>query len=213
MASRKAAGKRHGKVKREDFPAEFDELKKYEMREKLRKAGKPRQKPDGRKAAEMAPASTFVKKSEKKENEKILKKRTGSEKSGTQEKEKRAESCLNPVADYLPVENIQDGIIYTRDHRYLSILEITPVNFLLRSAREQKSIIYSYLSYLKISPVKLQIKVITRKADINRHLDTVREEMEKETNEHCLQMQKDYIEFVKKVGSQEAVTRRVFLIF
>ena len=213
MASRKAAGKRHGKVKREDFPAEFDELKKYEMREKLRKAGKPRQKPDGRKAAEMAPASTFVKKSEKKENEKILKKRTGSEKSGTQEKEKRAESCLNPVADYLPVEKIQDGIIYTRDHRYLSILEITPVNFLLRSAREQKSIIYSYLSYLKISPVKLQIKVITRKADINRHLDTVREEMEKETNEHCLQMQKDYIEFVKKVGSQEAVTRRFFLIF
>ena len=210
---RKAAGKRHGKVKREDFPAEFDELKKYEMREKLRKAGKPRQKPDGRKAAEMAPASTFVKKSEKKENEKILKKRTGSEKSGTQEKEKRAESCLNPVADYLPVEKIQDGIIYTRDHRYLSILEITPVNFLLRSAREQKSIIYSYLSYLKISPVKLQIKVITRKADINRHLDTVREEMEKETNEHCLQMQKDYIEFVKKVGSQEAVTRRFFLIF
>ena len=213
MASRKAAGKRHGKVKREDFPAEFDELKKYEMREKLRKAGKPRQKPDGRKAAEMAPASTFVKKSEKKENEKILKKRTGSEKSGTQEKEKRAESCLNPVADYLPVEKIQDGIIYTRDHRYLSILEITPVNFLLRSAREQKSIIYSYLSYLKISPVKLQIKVITRKADINRHLDTVREEMEKETNEHCLQMKKDYIEFVKKVGSQEAVTRRFFFFF
>ena len=213
MASRKAAGKRHGKVKREDFPAEFDELKKYEMREKLRKAGKPRQKPDGRKAAEMAPASTFVKKSEKKENEKILKKRTGSEKSGTQEKEKRAESCLNPVADYLPVEKIQDGIIYTRDHRYLSILEITPVNFLLRSAREQKSIIYSYLSYLKISPVKLQVKVITRKADINRHLDTVRKEMERETNEHCLQMQKDYIEFVKKVGSQEAVTRRFFLIF
>ena len=213
MASRKAAGKRHGKVKREDFPAEFDELKKYEMREKLRKAGKPRQKPDGRKAAEMAPASTFVKKSEKKENEKILKKRTGSEKSGTQEKEKRAESCLNPVADYLPVEKIQDGIIYTRDHRYLSILEITPINFLLRSAREQKSIIYSYLSYLKISPVKLQVKVITRKADINRHLDTVRKEMEKETNEHCLQMQKDYIEFVKQIGTQEAVTRRFFLIF
>lgn len=212
-AAQKAAGKRHGKAKREDFPAEFDELKKYEMREKLRKAGKPRQKPDGRKAAEKAPASASVKKSEKKEKEKILKKRTGSEKSGTQEKEKQAESCLNPVANYLPVEKIQDGIIYTRDHRYLSILEITPVNFLLRSAREQKSIIYSYLSYLKISPVKLQVKVITRKADINRHLDTVRKEMEKETNEHCLQMQKDYIEFVKQIGTQEAVTRRFFLIF
>ena len=61
--------------------------------------------------------------------------------------------------------------------------------------------------------MKLQVKVITRKADINRHLDTVRKEMEKETNEHCLQMQKDYIEFVKQIGTQEAVTRRFFLIF
>ena len=212
-SSRKAAGKRQGKAKREDFPAEFDELKKYEMREKLRKAGKPRQKADGRKAAKKASASVSVKKTEKIEKEKKPKKRTEAEKNGAREKEKRAESCLNPVADYLPVEKIQDGIIYTRDHRYLSILEITPVNFLLRSAREQKSIIYSYLSWLKISPVKLQVKVITRKADINRHLDTVREEMKKETNEHCLQMQKDYIEFVKQIGTQEAVTRRFFLIF
>ena len=216
--SRRTEKKRPGKRKREDFPAEFDELKKYEIREKLRKAGKPRQKADSRKNAKKAPASASVKKPEKTEKEKILKKKEGSEKSrkqekGKQEKGKQTESCLNPAADYLPVEKIQDGIIYTKDRRYLSILEITPVNFLLRSAGEQRSIIYSYLSYLKISPVKLQVKVITRKADINRHLETVRKEMEKETNEHCIQMQKDYMEFVKRVGTQEAVTRRFFLIF
>ena len=191
---RRTEKKRPGKRKMEDFPAEFDELKKYEMREKLRKAGKTRQKLD---AAKKAPASASVKKPEKAEKEKILKKKERFEKSRKQGKGKQAESCLNPVAEYLPVEKIQDGIIYTKDHRYLSILEITPVNFLLRSAREQRSIIYSYLSYLKISPVKLQVKVITRKADINRHLDTVRKEMEKETNEHCIQMQKDYMELNK----------------
>ena len=51
---------------------------------------------------------------------------------------------------------------------------------MLRSAREQRNIIYSFVSYLKISPVKLQIKVLTRRADINRHLDTVRREMAQE---------------------------------
>lgn len=52
------------------------------------------------------------------------------------------------------MEKIENGIIYTRDHRYLKIVEVIPINFLLRSAREQRNIIYSFISFLKISPVK-----------------------------------------------------------
>lgn len=92
-------------------------------------------------------------------------------------------------------------------------MEIVPINFLLRSAREQRSIIYSFISYLKISPVKLQFKVLTRKADINRHMETVRSEMAQEENEQCRLMQEDYLQFVQQIGSREAVTRRFFLIF
>ena len=84
---------------------------------------------------------------------------------------------------------------------------------MLRSAQEQRNIIYSFVSYLKISPIKLQIKVLTRRAEINRHLDTVRKEMEQETNEQCLLMQEDYLQFVQQIGSREAITRRFFLIF
>lgn len=57
---------------------------------------------------------------------------------------------------------IANGIVYTTDGRYVKILEIEPINFLLRSAREQQGIIYSFISYLKISPVKLQIKMISK---------------------------------------------------
>lgn len=117
------------------------------------------------------------------------------------------------MADYLPIEKIANGIIYTKDHRFVKVVEVVPINFMLRSAREQRNIIYSFVSYLKISPVKLQIKVLTRRADINRHLDTVRREMAQEDNEQCRLMQEDYLDFVQQVGSHEAVTRRFFLIF
>ena len=117
------------------------------------------------------------------------------------------------MADYLPIEKIQNGIIYTKDHRYVKVVEVVPINFMLRSAREQRNIIYSFVSYLKISPVKLQIKVLTRRADINRHLDTVRREMAQEKNEQCRLMQEDYLSFVQQIGAREAVTRRFFLIF
>lgn len=117
------------------------------------------------------------------------------------------------LEDYLPIEKIANGVIYTTDHRYVKILEIEPINFLLRSAREQQSIIFSFISYLKISPVKLQIKMISKKADINKHLNQAQLELERETDPNCRQLQKDYIQFVRRLSSREAVSRRFFLIF
>ena len=120
---------------------------------------------------------------------------------------------LNALADYIPIEKIEHGVIYTRDHRYVKVVEVIPVNFLLRSAREQRSIIYSFISYLKIAPVKVQFKALTKRADINRHLDTVRKELEQERDPHCRALQKDYLKLIRKLGSREAITRRFFLIF
>ena len=120
---------------------------------------------------------------------------------------------LNPAASYLPIRKIENGIIYTKDHRYVKIIEVIPINFLLRSAREQRNIIYSFVSYLKISPVKLQFKVLTRRADLGSHLETLREEMRQETDERCLALQKDYENLIRRIGSREAITRRFFIIF
>jgi len=120
---------------------------------------------------------------------------------------------LNPLADYVPIEKIQNGVIYTKNHRYIKVVEVVPVNFLLRSAQEQRSIIYSFISYLKISPAKVQFKVLTKRADIDRHVETVRKELERETDPHCRALQEDYLRLVRQLGSREAITRRFFLIF
>ena len=182
-----------------DFPAEFDEVRGYEIREKLR----PKKKA---KKERPAKANKAKKKAKKRPEKERLPKRPAHIKE-------QKPACLNPVADYLPIEKVENGIIYTKDHRFVKVVEVVPINFMLRSAREQRNIIYSFVSYLKISPVKLQIKVLTRRADINRHLDTVRQEMAHEENEQCRLMQEDYLNFVQQVGSREAVTRRFFLIF
>lgn len=128
-------------------------------------------------------------------------------------KEEPEVSLVSPTAAYLPIHKIENGIIYTKDHRYVKIVEVIPINFLLRSAREQRSIIYSFISYLKISPVKIQFKVLTKRADINKHLETIREEMKLETDERCIALQKDYENLIRRIGSKEAITRRFFIIF
>ena len=188
---------KHRRTRETDFPAEFDEVRSYEIREKLRPKKSSKKKPPVKKSGKKA------KKAHRKERP---------PKRPTHIREEKP-ACINPVADYLPIEKIANGIIYTKDHRFVKVVEVVPINFMLRSAREQRNIIYSFVSYLKISPIKLQIKVLTRRADIDRHLDTVRREMAQEENEQCRLMQEDYLNFVQQVGSHEAVTRRFFLIF
>lgn len=101
----------------------------------------------------------------------------------------------------------------TTDGRYVKILEIEPINFMLRSDEEQYNILCSFAGWLKIAPIDLQFKSITRKADSERHVAAVRADLAQEDNEQCKRMAEDYINLVHDVGSREALTRRFFLIF
>lgn len=177
---REPAPPRERRRKKDDFPAEFDEVREprrsRQVRSRLERTqkAKPRKPPK----AETPPLK-----------------------------------YLNPVAEYLPIEKIANGVIYTRDHRYLKIIEVIPINFLLRSAREQRNIIYSFVSYLKISPVKMQFKVITKRADLSQHKEIIRREMEQETDDNCRMLQEDYLQFIDQLGARDATTRRFFIIF
>lgn len=133
-------------------------------------------------------------------------------------KEKKAKQRKKPeklefVQDFIPIKDINYGVIETTDGRYIKILEIEPINFMLRSSEEQFGIISSFASWLKISPMRLQFKSITRKADSDKHVAMVRKELEDEENEQCKHLGEGYLKLIKDVGSHEALTRRFFLIF
>ena len=126
---------------------------------------------------------------------------------------KRKPEKLSFTQDFIPIKNLEHGIIETTGGRYIKILEIEPINFMLRSEEEQYEIICSFASWLKISPVHLQFKSITRKADSDKHIAMLRKEMATEESEQCKKLSEGYIRLIKDVGSREALTRRFFLIF
>ena len=134
-------------------------------------------------------------------------------KAARQRKRTKKPEKLEFVQDFIPVKSLQHGIIETTDGRYIRILEIEPINFMLRSGEEQFNIISSFASWLKISPMRLQFKSITRKADSDKHVAMIHEELEVEESEECRHLGEGYIRLIKDVGSREALTRRFFLIF
>lgn len=126
---------------------------------------------------------------------------------------KRKKSKGESAQSFLPIRTICNGIVETTDGRYLKILEIEPINFALRSSEEQFNIISSFASWLKISPIRLQCKTITRRADSEKHVALVEQELSQEENDQCRALGEDYIRLIRDVGSREALTRRFFLIF
>lgn len=126
---------------------------------------------------------------------------------------KRRSKTSEFVQDFLPVREIRNGIIETTDDRYVKIIEILPINFLLRSSEEQYNIISSFASWLKISPMRLQFKSVSRKADSDKHVAMVREELSRENDPQCRQLGEEYLRLIKDVGNKEALSRRFFLIF
>ena len=135
----------------------------------------------------------------------------------TKEEKERSEGNQDylPVtwaASYLPVKQVKNGIILTTDNRYVKLIEVLPINFLLRSS-DQRNIIFSYMSYLKIAPQKFQIKVVSKKAEIEDYIQKIREEASQEKDERCRMLQEDYIELLRTLGTKEAISRRFFLVF
>jgi hypothetical protein len=125
----------------------------------------------------------------------------------------RNDEILEFSQDFIPLKDIRGGIIETTDGRYIKILEIEPINFLLRSSEEQFNIISSFASWLKISPMRMQFKSITRKADSDKHIAMLKEELAQEENPQCKELGEDYIKLIRDVGNREALTRRFFLIY
>ncbi|MCD8254503.1 MAG: hypothetical protein LUC36_03025 [Oscillospiraceae bacterium] len=117
------------------------------------------------------------------------------------------------IQAWLPVKGITDGIIVTRDDRFIKVCEVLPVNFYLRSPADRENIIVSFAAYLKIAPSTLQILVRTQKADMRDYISRMKSFAEAEENERCREMIEDNISEVSRLGSGAAITRRFFLAF
>ncbi len=120
---------------------------------------------------------------------------------------------LEFVQDFIPLKELKNGIVETTDGRFIKILEIEPINFLLRSDEEQWGIISTFASWLKISPMRLQFKSVTRKADSDQYVAGLQADLEQEAVDACRQLGEGTIRFIREEGSREALSRRFFLIF
>ena len=74
---------------------------------------------------------------------------------------------------FLNIRDVSDGIIITKDERYIRIVEVLPTNFFNKDALEQERIVYQFAQYLSHAPRTMQIKVMSVPETAQDYLQTL----------------------------------------
>ena len=119
---------------------------------------------------------------------------------------------LSLASEYIPLLDIEKGIIKTTNGRFLKILQINPVNYSLKPQAEKLKIISEYQQYLRVAPPKFQIKCISKQSSVRKMLNRIDIDKAMETKSSALDFYDDQKTFISETARGEAISRTFYMI-
>lgn len=130
------------------------------------------------------------------------------------EKEKTEKlTQIESVQSWSPIRDVERGIIVTKDNRFVKLMEVSPINFSLRSGDEQSMIANAFGAAMRTLPRTFQFKITSRRADVTDFVDELAEHRLQEPSQSCRKMQAQQIEMIRHAGATQGVSRRFFVAF
>lgn len=113
----------------------------------------------------------------------------------------------------IAIKGVRDGILLLPGEQYRAVIEVSSLNFELRSEEEQDALIDTYESFLNSVGTSLQLLIRTREIDMDTYLTGLEERRADET-EAAYQMQlQQYGDFIRSLVTTNAIlTRRFYVI-
>lgn len=113
---------------------------------------------------------------------------------------------------YLSVDRIREGVVVLKDGRLRMVLKATPVNFDLKSEKEQEVTIYQFQSFLNSLKFPIQITVQSRRVDLSGYIEKVKTATANEVNELLQKQSQDYLDFIKTLADQVNIMDKSFYL-
>lgn len=113
----------------------------------------------------------------------------------------------------IAIKGVRDGILILPNNEYRAILQVSSLNFELRSEEEQDAIIDIYESFLNSVGSSLQILVRTREIDMDKYLEDLGERLDDEKEEIYRTQLQNYDEFIRSlITTNKILTRHFYII-
>ena len=114
---------------------------------------------------------------------------------------------------FVPLKDIQNGVITRDDGVLCAVLLVSSVNFNLKSEDERQAILYQFQSILNSLEVGIQIVVQSRRLNIKPYLQYLEEVYEKQTIELLRLQTREYINFIADFTERnEIMTKQFFVV-
>jgi hypothetical protein len=113
---------------------------------------------------------------------------------------------------FIPIKEVRDGIVILKDGSMRAILMASATNFALKSADEQKSIIYQFQNFLNSINFDIQIFVQSRRLDIRPYVSLLEQREREQTNDLMRVQTREYINFIKNFTEQSNIMTKRFFI-
>lgn len=114
--------------------------------------------------------------------------------------------------DHLPIEDIVDGIVISKDGSCASVMTISSVNFDLLSEREQGALVFAYGGILNSLNFPVQIIIHSNTKDVTSYLMNLKNIEEKQTNTMLKQQILSYRKFIEDTVKKNKVLSKSFYL-
>jgi hypothetical protein len=126
---------------------------------------------------------------------------------------KQTVAAAKTTQDFVPIREIRDGIVILKDGSMRALVLASSLNFALKSADEQNSIIFQFQNFLNSLDFSVQIFVQSKKLDIRPYIALLEERYKEQMTELMKIQTREYVEFIKNfVESSNIMTKSFFLI-
>lgn len=115
--------------------------------------------------------------------------------------------------DFVPIEEVRDGIAVMKDHSLRAILMSSSMNFALKSTDEQTSILLQFQNFINSLDFSVQIFIQSRELDIRPYITLLDERLKAQTTDLMKIQVTEYINFIKSfVEGANIMTKNFFIV-
>ncbi|MFH0828900.1 MAG: hypothetical protein V1907_01840 [Candidatus Kerfeldbacteria bacterium] len=114
---------------------------------------------------------------------------------------------------FLDILEIKDDVVVLKDGSVRAVLLVSSINFDLKSEEEQNAVISSYVQFLNSIEFPLQIVMQSRKLNIDRYLEKLKELEKQQTNELLKSQTVEYLQYIQElVEIADIMTKRFYAV-
>jgi hypothetical protein len=115
--------------------------------------------------------------------------------------------------DFIPIQEIRDGIVILKSGGMRSIVLATSLNFALKSADEQTAILGQFQNFLNSLDFSIQIFTQSKKLDIRPYIALLEDRYKEQATDLMKIQVREYVEFVRSfVESTNIMSKSFFIV-